>query len=139
MIPYRDDTCPARAAGLSHHAEDPDYICAECDQQCMIETIVVEDEGAMLLVDIAEKECIVDHDSLISGYTPNTGKVNGVYVDGAHWARCVQCNTMVEKRHEKVGAQGAAWGPGRLGSARALAHDEALWGYMRWHYSKVEP
>jgi hypothetical protein len=128
LIPYRDDLCPERGPALSHMAEPHAYVCAECGMQCMIESVIVEDEGVLKAVMIYEPECIVDHDSLVSNY------------DGVRWARCVQCAIMVETRHEPRGPQGPAWGPGRFGSPRAEKEYQARLDYMKWYYNaKVEP
>jgi hypothetical protein len=128
MVPYKDDQCPARDTGLSHFAEHPSYVCADCGQQCLIESAVVtDDQGLPLTVMFGEVECIVDHDALVSGH------------DGKHWARCVQCDTMVEMRQPPIGPQGMSWGKGRIGSPRAQAQDQAKWGFMKWHNKTVEP
>lgn len=140
MVPYADDQCPARGPSLTHFASDPDYICAECSQQCLIETVEVGGEPWLdsakgwrvdlpaLRVELAERECITDHDAIIGGRITDQG--------GAAWVHCPTCNTMIEPRFEQLGPQGNNWGPGRSGSPRQQAMEQQRWGFMAWFYGE---
>lgn len=50
-------------------------------------------------------DCSIDHDSLLARLLIGS--------DGLEWARCPFCNTMAEKRFERIGAQGNPYDPGR--------------------------
>lgn len=140
MVPYADDQCPARGPSLTHFASDPDYVCSECMQQCLIEAVVVGGEEwldatkgwrvdlPVMRVYIAEKECLTDHDAIIGGRI--TGDA------GAAWSHCPVCDTPLEPKFEQIGPQGPAWGPGRTGSPRLQAAEHARLGFMAWYYGE---
>lgn len=133
MIPFRDDQCPERSAGLSHFAEAPDYICADCNTQCVIEDVVVElEDGSSLEVVIGERECTVDHGSLM----PSRHDAS----QGTRWSHCGFCDVQIEQGYPQHGPQGPSWGKGRTGSSRAQKDWMNKLEYMRWYYAnKVKP